>query len=242
MKKGDDKDVFKEFQDSIKGMEGSLRILETSIPVEKQMEYFHYADRVRNNIQGNTVENQLEVLNNPNSSTKELKFALAYLAVACDVKAYRAIETFSENYTGDLSDWVTLALLQAKMTLESEFSEEKRIFISTGLGGKGSMIRFFSLFKSTNLTLFSDYQSNLIEKEIPFAIHHYKGIVERIEIEENYFILIFLIDIQVDVRKVLIDAINECNQYGDFIDNSFIITNVKIFNREEIKNELSNNG
>ena len=122
--------------------------------------------------------------------------------------------------------------------MESEFLEEKQIFISTGLGGKGSMLRFFAFFKSTNLIAFSDYQRNLIEKEIPFSIYKHSIILEKITIAENYFTIVFLIDIRKNIRNILKDAIDECNQYGHFINSGFIVSNVKIYTQEDIEREL----
>jgi hypothetical protein len=86
---------------------------------------------------------------------------------------------------------------------------------------------------------FSDYQKDLIEKEIPYYIHKYHGILEKQKIEDVYFSIVFLIDLSVDIKNMLLDAVSECNQYGNFISKSFIITNVKIFTEKDIRKELS---
>jgi hypothetical protein len=38
-----------------------------------------------------------------------------------------------------------------------------------------------------------------------------------------------------DVKSSLNAAINECNQYGNFIDQKFLFTNVKVLNENEIE-------
>ena len=231
-----DRNALKDLQHSLDNVKGNLHVLETNVPVEKQMEYFRFSEAIRNNIiNGSLVEEQIKVLASNESAPSETKYALAVLAVSGNVKAYRAIEAYNEQHS---DDWTAMALMQAKITLESEFSDEKQIFISTGLGGKGRQLRFFAFFKSTRGKIFSEYQKNLIEKEIPFYIQKHQGIPEEIQIQDNYFTLLFLIHIQVDIRILLEEAINECNQYGDFIDKGFIITNVKVFTEEEIQNEL----
>jgi hypothetical protein len=230
-----DKDAFRELQHSLEKIQGNLHVLETNVPVERQMEYFRFSEEMRDVNETITVDNQIEVLNSPDSSSYEIKFALSYLAVTGDVKAYRAIESYSETHK---SDWVAMSLMQAKITLESEFSDEKQVFISTGLGGKGNQLRFFAFFKSNNRRKFSNYQKELIEKEIPFCIQNHGGTLENILVAGNYFTLVFLIHIQVDIRIMLEQAMEECNQYGDFINKSFIITNVKLFSEEEIQREL----
>jgi len=231
-----DRNALKELQLSLENLKGSLHVLETNVPVEKQMEYFRFSESIRNDFfDDQTMEKQMNVLISTESSPAEIKYALASLAISGDVKAYRAIESYHENHP---SDWSAMSFMQAKITLESEFSDEKQIFISTGLGGKGDQLRFFAFFKSKSRKNFSDYQKNLIEKEIPYYIQNYKGILEEIQIRDNYFTLLFLIHFQVDIKTMLEEIIDECNQYGDFIDKGFVITNVKAFTEEEIQNEL----
>ena len=232
-----DRNALKDLQNSLENVKGHLHVLEVNVPVEKQMEYFRFSEAIRNDsFNSRTVEEQMKILNSARSSPSEIKFALAFLAISGSVKAFRAIETYYESHHPD--DWAAMSLMQAKITLESEFSDEKQIFISTGLGGKGSLLRFFAFFKSKDGIIFSDYQKELIEKEIPYYIKNYRGIPENIQIKNDYFTLLFLIHIQVDIKAMLEEIIDECNQFGDFIDRGFIITNVKVFSEEEIKNEL----
>jgi hypothetical protein len=234
----EDNDVFKEFQQSLKGLDGSFHVLETSVPVEKQMEYFRYSENVRAGKKKASVEKQIEVLNSTGSTYDEMKYAMTFLAISGDVKAYRALETYSKEPGENLSDWAALSLLQAKITLEYEFSNEKQVFISTGLGGKGTQLRFFAFFKSAGLKPFSKYQQDLIEKEFSFTIHQSQGTLEQINVKSNYFTLVFLIDMQANINVLLKKTVSECNEYGNFIDNYFIITNVKIYTEEEIQREL----
>jgi len=231
-----DRNVLKDLQHSLDNIKGSLHVLETNVPVEKQMEYFRFSETIRNNFSDDhSVEEQMKVLTSTESSLSEIKYALAFLAISGNVKAYRAIETYSETHP---DAWTAMSLIQAKITLESEFSDEKLIFISTGLGGKGDLLRFYAFFKSKDGKIFTDYQQKLIEKEISYSIKNYQGILEEIQIRDNYFTLLFLIHIRVDIRIMLEEAIDECNLYGNFINKGFIITNVKVFTEEEIQNEL----
>jgi hypothetical protein len=231
-------DIFKSFRDSLEGLEGNLHVLETSVPVEKQMEYFRYSESVRKSCINESVDKQIDMLNSQDSSPAETRYAMCFLAISGDVKAYRALETYNREHKDNPDEWAALSLLQAKITLESELSDEKQIFISTGLGGEGHRLRFFSFFKSTGLKPFSDYQRKLIEKEVSYSVHKHQGILEKQQIEDVYFTVVFLIDMTVDIKNMLLDAVNECNQYGNFINKNFIITNVKIFSDNDIRKEL----
>jgi len=231
-----DKNALKELQHSLENLKGNLHVLEINIPVEKQMEYFRFSEAIKNNLSDNPpVEEQISILDSTESSPSEIKYALAFLAVSGNVKAYRAIETYNKTHN---DEWSAMSYMQAKITLESELSDEKQVFISTGLGGKGNRLRFFAFFGSQGMKNFSDYQKELINKEIPYYIQNYQGIIEEIHIRDNYFTLLFLIHIQVDIKTMLEEVIDECNQYGDFINKGFIITNVKVFTDEEIQSEL----
>lgn len=233
--RNDSDNVLRSLQHSMEGLKGQMQFLETSVPVEKQMEYFRYSENVRNDARATSIEEQIEVLRSPESSPKELKYALAYLAVSGDIKAYRTIESYNKEHE---DDWTAMSLVQAKITLESELSDEKKIFISTGLGGKGDKLRFSAFFKANRLRPFSTYQRELIEKEMSYAIEQQGGEVEEVKIAENYFTVLFLVNIDVDIKVLFENAVNECNQFGNFINNSFTVTNVKLFSEEDIHREL----
>jgi hypothetical protein len=232
------KDAFSELQHSLEKFGGHLHILETKVPVENQMEFFHYVEKIRYDKEKMTIDEQIEILNNRESPYLKKKYILASLAISGDVKAYRAIESYHEVHD---DDWTVMSLLQAKITLESEFSDEKQIFISTGLGGRGAKMRFAALFKSKRLEIFSAYQKELIEKEFSYCLQKSDGQLENIAIENNYFTILLLIDIHSNIKTVLEQAITECNQYGNFIDTSFLITNVKLFTERDIQKELYKN-
>jgi hypothetical protein len=236
MKNSDE--IFDEFQQSLESLKGNLHVLETDVPVERQMEYFHYSENVRKALDDDNVEDQITTLNDSNATLEQRKYAMTYLAVSGDVRAFRALESYSKEHQDERDEWISMALLQAKITLESEFSDQRQVFISTGLGGKGRLLRFFSLFKSNNLKTFSAYQAELIGKELPFHIHKYGGECEELKIEENYFTVVFLIGLKVNIKRMLEEMLRECNQYGNFISKSFIVTNVKRYNQDEIFLEL----
>jgi len=227
----------RDLHDSYDKAKGNLHVLETNVPIEKQMEYFRYSEKIKevDTSSDEPVDELIEILNSNESTVSKIKFALVCLASSGNVKAYRAIEAYNGIHS---DDWSSMALLQAKITLQTQFSDEKQIFISSGLGGKEDLIRFYAFLKSTDRKYFSEYQRNLIEKEIPYYIERYKGISEEIDIKENYFTILFLVQFRVDVKKMMEDAVSECNQYGNFIDKRFIITNMKIFSDEEILREL----
>ena len=231
-----DNNPLRDLQNSLEKAKGNLQVLETNVPVEKQMEYFRFSEQIRiKDLDDEEIDNQIKTLTLPEVPAHEIKYILVVLASSGNVKAYRAIEAYNEIHS---DYWSAMALLQAKITLQTQFSDEKQIFISSGLGGKGDLIRFYAFFKSTDKKYFSDYQRKLIEEEMAFCIERYNGIMEEIDIKENYFTILFLLQFQANVKEMLEEAVAECNQYGNFINKGFIITNMKTFSDEEILSEL----
>ena len=231
-----DKNPLRDLQYSLERIKGNLHILENNVSVEKQMEFFRFSEEIKIDFSDEQiVEDQITILKSPEASNRDIKYALAFLAISGNVKAYRAIEAYNESH---FDDWAVMSLMQARITLQSQFSDERQIFISSGLGGKDDLIRFYAFFKSNDGLFFSDYQRRLIEKEIPYYIQSYNCVPEEITIRDNYFTILFLAQIRVDLKKLLEEAIAECNQYGDFINKGFIITNVKVFSENEIQQEL----
>jgi aminopeptidase-like protein len=55
-------DLFSEFQQIVQLTKGNLHILEASVPVERQMEYFNYSERVKKDGENESIEEQIQVL------------------------------------------------------------------------------------------------------------------------------------------------------------------------------------
>ena len=123
-------------------------VLEQRVPVEKQLQYFKFSDRLRKEAVPWT-ENDFEQfesdLYNPESTGEYKRRILSIFAVSKDVKSYRRLERYVQSPDPELTDWAYMALMESRIMLESELSEEKQIYISTGLGGKGRKLRFYLL-------------------------------------------------------------------------------------------------
>jgi hypothetical protein len=61
------------------------------------------------------------------------------------------------------------------------------------------------------------------------------GEIEKIEFIDEYCTLVTLIPLNVSIKELITIAIEECNQIGDFINEKFILTNVKVLSIDEIK-------
>ena len=240
-------DVFKKFRDSFSKMDGHFHILGQRVPVELQMEYFKYSDQVRKE-KAKTDLNDMdyiafrESLSNPESTTDYKKYILSMLATSREVKAYRMLEDYVQHPDEDVSDWAYMALMESRIALESELSDEKQIYISTGLGGKGEKLRFYVLMLSRDRVPFQEYQRKVIEREFAYFLPKADCEIERLTIGEQYVELVFLIPVRANIKLTLDKVINECNQYGDFLSDRFTITNVKELTGQEVTDIINKNG
>ena len=240
-------DVFKRFRDSFSKMDGHFHILEQRVPVELQMEYFKYSEQVRKDRTKPDLNDMdftafRESLSNPESTTDYKKYILSMLATSREVKAYRMLEDYVQHPDEDVSNWAYMALMESRISLESELSDEKQIYISTGLGGKGEKLRFYVLMLSRDRKPFQEYQRKVIEREFAYFLPKADCEIERLTIGEQYVELVFLIPVRADIKLTLDKVINECNQYGDFLSDIFTITNVKELTQQEVTDIINKNG
>ena len=240
-------DVFKKFRDSFRKMDGHFHILEQRVPVELQMEYFKYSEQVRKERAKPDLNDMdytafRESLSNPESTTDYKKYILSMLATSREVKAYRMLEDYVQHPDEDVSNWAYMALMESRISLESELSDEKQIYISTGLGGKGEKLRFYVLMLSRDRKPFLEYQRKVIEREFAYFLPKADCEIERLTIGEQYVELVFLIPVRADIKLTLDKVINECNQYGDFLSDIFTITNVKELTEQEVTDIINKNG
>lgn len=243
----EDSDVFKQFQDSFNRMDGHFHILEQRVPVDLQMEYFKYSEKVRKDKvnQGLTDLEYTafnEILSDSESTTERKKYILSMLATSRQIKAYRMLEDYAQHPDDDVSNWAYMALMESRISLESELSDEKQIYISTGLGGRGEKLRFYVLMLSKKKKPFQEYQYKVIEREFAFALPKVNCEIERLQISEEYVELVFLIPVRADIKLILDRIIEECNQYGDFLSEAFTITNVKELTAQEIADIIIKDG
>jgi hypothetical protein len=239
------KDIFDRFQTFLNKNDGDFHILEHQVPLETQMEYFKNSNRLRSflvslrQVSGMTTDNTDYLqfagdLHNPEKSKEDKKQILSALAVSKQIKAYRILEKYLQSPDKDLTDWAYMALMESRMVLESELSDEKTVYISTGLGGKGKKLRYYILLLPASGNPFLAYQHQIFESEFQYVLAQEEGEIEQLTIKDNYIEILVLIPFQADIKKILTHTIYECNQFGNFISDYVTVTNVKKLSEKEI--------
>ena len=216
-----------------------LTIIEDQIDLEVQLEYFNMSKTIKENEQVSLNELTTNCLTAPDASNSEIKKFLVYLASMDDVEAYRIIEKFyNEVKDDDLKIWCALALKESRMMLESNLLDEKQVLISTGMGGKNGKLRYFIVLISKNGEEFSQTQRKIITNEFDFVLNNQRSEIEKLDFDKSYAKLTSLIPLDVDIKNTINKAVDECNTFGDFIHDNFIVTNVKTLSTTEIDDFL----
>ena len=213
----------------------SFHILEDLVPVEEQMEYFRYFEKLRRENKPFVRDEEVAVLFAPDETIERKKRSLTLLASIPDVGAYRSIETYhSSPLEPELTHWSSMALVSSRIVLSSDLSGQQQVYISSGLGGQDKKLRFFSVFTTIDRQPFTDLQKEIVVREFTFQLEKADVTIEKFESKSNYFTIQMLFSFDKDAKLSLDAAVNECNQYGNFLDPKFLFTNVKVLNEKEI--------
>lgn len=220
--------------DQLLAMAGSnLSILEEEVDIKVQKEYFEMVNLLSKRTENyqKTSKQYLENINDLYDDTIDpeiKKKMLVVLATLDDVSVYRAIENFSKQDT-PLKKWAIIALQQSRMLLQSTLLDDPGVFISTGLGGQGLLLRYFCVFFYRVPGDLPSFQQNTLKNEAETAINNAQGCIESTEFKGNYAVMLLLLPLKTELQPLFAGIIDECNQYGNFLHENMIITNVKKF-------------
>lgn len=218
---------FSRLQELIKSGKTTISVLEEQVDVDLQMEYFDMSKELYANLDKKSIIEQKDQLLHTELTIEEKKELLSSLAKIDDPVAYRALEYYRNNPDKGLEQWSKLAFQESKMVLETSLLGEAPIFVSTGMGGQGSNLRYFIVLVTNKDVELQKWQIELVKKEIDFTFEKAKGTVEELLIESDMFMLTGLLHISLNVQETISAIVKECNQMGNFLMDSFIVTNVK---------------
>ena len=230
--------IYDKIQEIFGEVPGTFSILEEKIDIDLQMEYFEFSRSIKKDLDEEMVMERREQIFDFNLDAGDRKSLFAKLASLEEVLAYRTIEKYLKEGHQELRNWAILALQESRMLLESKLLEENQVFISTGLGGKGSKLRYFIVLIGKEKHDFSDLQKKIIKNEFDDILTKCDAEIEKIDFLGQFTTLVAVVPLKVALKDVFRSAIVECNQYGDFMKSNFIITNVKELNLMEIKDFL----
>ncbi len=226
---------YRNIKKALEDLPKNFSILEEQIDIEVQMKYFEFTKKLRDKDISVECFEQREKLFDDDITEERKKEILLSIAVYDDVKAYRTIERYVTTAEGELKQWAILALQESRMLMQSSLLDEQQVFISTGLGGKGKKLRYFVVFLSKNREeMLTSTQQKLLKDELIFELNKHDGEFESMDFMEGFSSALVMLPITAEIKSVFQNVIDECNQYGGFLQEDLVITNVKILSRGEI--------
>ncbi len=240
MKKSQD-DIYRQIREAIDNLPDNFSILEEQIDIDMQLQYFNFSKELKSEFSKDYILKRKNDLFDETIAQEEKKNLLVLLASVNEVEAYRTIEKFVKNPAPGLKDWSILALQESRMLLQSTLLDEQQVFISTGLGGQGQRLRYFAVLRPAEpCAMFTKVQKQIIESELIFSIKNHDGIFEEIEFEDDFVKALFLMPLKSDMQEMFRAFVDECNQYGNFLNEDVILTNVRKLDIREIRSFLKN--
>ena len=222
---------------------GKFNIMEEQIDVDLQVEFFELVNvKLKDKESESNLEKAEDKLFRKEASEDEIRGLLVELSNSKQVEHYRLIEKFIQKAEGEIRSWAILALQHARIGLESELLDEQQVFISTGLGGQGEDLRYFFAGKLKNEKQFTESQKKIIRNEFEHCFNEQDSKVEQINYTNEYFTVIALIPIQKPISDVITKAISEVNNFGDFLFDEYLVTNVKVLVEKEIEGYFKKKG
>ena len=125
------------------------------------------------------------------------------------------------------------------MLIQSNLLDESTVFVSTGLGGHGTLLRYFCVYIANEGVTLQPFQWDIVKKETELVVTKNQGEIEQFEQFEKYITFTLLLPIEANLKEIFNSIIDECNTYGNFLSENIIITNVKKLSIKEIDDFLA---
>jgi hypothetical protein len=234
-----EENIYEKIQELLGDLNGNFNVLEEQISIDTQLEYFEFSTDLKKTFNSDDTFLKKETLFSSDLPIEEKKTLLVHLASVDKVEAYRVIEQYQSCPDPELKDWATMAFQESKMLMESSLLDQNQVFISTGLGGKGSKLSYFVVFIAKDNQILEEFQKNILRSEIEFAFRKKDSVLENINYSGCLTICKMLIPIKVQFNLLFEEIIEASNQLGDFLDKNYLVTNVKELSLEEITDVLN---
>jgi hypothetical protein len=231
--------IYDKIKEFLGTMTGNVAVLEHQIDADIQLEYNHLAEQEMDLSNPDEILQKKDTLNSPGYSIDYKKKYLIELARIGTVESHQILEKYITLPDKELKEWAMLAFQENKMLLESSLLDENQILISTGLGGKGLKLRYFTVLQTVSGKDFSEYEKKLVKSEMQFSLKNNHGELESIHFNRELCRVLSVIPLHIPIQPLFDKVIGECNLYGNFLDQECLITNVKILTGRQIRNLMT---
>jgi hypothetical protein len=227
-----------DFKKYLEELPENFNILEDQIDINIQLEYFEYSKDNKEGFVDSEVLDIKDKIFDDEYPEEDKKILFCRLASIDSVEAYSQLEKYTKNSDRKLKEWSTFALQESVMLMRSSLLDESQVFISTGLGGKGKALRYFFVFLAKPGVKIIDVHHKIVRNELEINFNKFKGEIEKLEFYENFITIVALVPLKVPLRDTFKRIISDCNEFGNFLKPSFIVTNIKMLTTKEVQNYI----
>jgi len=174
------KDLFDKIQKIYQKNPNRLNIIEEQIDLDIQMNYFKRSGMLKKQVVTlDEVLAKVPVLYDADARLEEKRDILILLASFEDIETFRLLEKYKNDAVGEIKLWASMAYRESKLLLESSLLEDdEQILISTGLGGKGTKLRYFICLVHKNEDFFTEIQERIIRNELTSSMERHDAELE----------------------------------------------------------------
>ncbi len=196
-----------------------FKVIEFGIDFEVVKEYWKLVNTLKEKISPDLLKERFEKIHT--FSIEDQKELLSHLGRSGSIESYRSLERFMDKVEGEeMTKWAVIALQHCRVHLENDLLDEPIGFIATGLGGKGSKIRFYAvLFSKEPLrpAMISEIEASFRENAPDFNID-----IEEVETLENCILVRMLCPLNMQLSEIVDVSIEDY----PFIEEDYIATNM----------------
>lgn len=222
------------------GLPLKFRVMNIQLSVETQMEFLEMMSRLGEvELDADFLEESKEKLLDPETLAEERKQILVRLALIDNVEVMRTLEQYAESCPDDVRGFAQMAAYQSKLFLEASILGENQVVLASGLGGDGEKMRFFVALLSQSRKPFTEAQQQVVQKEVGYQLRQSGAAVESVTFEGCYAKLLVLIPMRANVRRLLEQSVEACNELGEFLDRNMVVSTVKPLSAEELDKIVS---
>ena len=206
-------------------------IVKDGIANEVINEFYAILETLEQDLSINDLKIKCNNISNNKLPYKNDKITLAKLACTGEFWAFRLIEKCIESLEGKDKEWAVISLYECKRTIEEELYGEMNGLICSGLGGERDLLRYVAVIKKK----YDDTKTydKIIEIWNSIA-KRLKSEVEEVRVEEKYIWIKILVKMDIAVGYFIEEGIKETNKKMEVLEESYLVTNVKIPTRSEI--------
>ncbi len=234
----DKKDPFSELRRLIQDNPDRVTILEEEIDIKLQMEFYRLVREAYKSTEVYVLDQVIDELFDAGVDVVQKKRMLVLLASTDEVAAFRAIERYREHPDNGLEKWALMAYQSSRVLISSQLLGDVPLIIATGLGGQGRKLRYSIGLAGSKGDDFSEFQRKIILSEMGFLLKSHQSTIESSEFHGDIVLLTVLIPLEVDVSGLLDKCITAINQFGSFLKESFLITNMLKITAGQMQDEL----